>query len=657
MSEQNRNDIPMGSEGMTPEQEAALRATLTDTYDTAEPSDRLVRRVQEMATAADRRPTRRFPALHPARLGWVMALLLVVGVTVAYRWLFNRPGEYAVQLVPQNALMVLTVDLFPSPGQVPLYRRIDQAIKNEGLQDKIDGAVTEGLEKSPVGREIRPYVAKSLALAMIDPSPQPHFEKAQPVIFLKVADQGEVEELLAKYGTRGTRSGLTYFSFKKDNLNATIIGGYLVLSPVVDLLSLVNRTYAGQVNSVAYLHEYQLARSELPEDANMMLFLSPTALATLDQESKQIGVNPLRQTQWMAVSATLRDQGVMFHYRMPMDSAKLQGLRAMASIAPIDEEQYKRLPAGPYGLLAISQPSKYWTFVEDAVNAEGGARQELEKGLAEFEKETGISVPRDILPALNGTLWLAVYPDPVKPDGVQGLIVIDDTHGADPAQLAEKIKALTEGASSEKGKHGIRFTSQQRGEATIWKMDKASQKELTSGLTEAFGGSEHHVGSPKEGPSVHVQMDKKDDVTITYAQVGKAILIASSPSMLERAVAVYQGQGPSLAQDPAVSAMRQNATPGSQSVLMVNVASILEKLRPEMEKSMKGGDSPINVDDVLRLFGGTDNGIIISGKYDGRISSGTFFLPLNYENAVHLMAQGSKFMEQAGHKADVKTLE
>jgi hypothetical protein len=655
MSEQNRNDIPYGGEAATPEQEQALRSTLTDAYSTAEPSDRLIRRVQEMATAADRRPARRFPELRPARLGWAMALILVVGVTLAYRWFFYRPGEAAVQLVPQNALMVMTVDLVPSAGQIPLFRRIGEAIKNEGLQEKIDGAVTEGLEKSPVGREIRPYVATSLALAMIDPSPQPHFEKAQHVILLKVNNHGKVSELLAKYGAQGTRSGLTYYGFKKDNFSAALIGEYLVLSPAVDLLVLVSRTHAGQVNSVAYLHEYQLARSELPEDANMMLFLSPTALATLDQESKQLGVNPLRQSQWMAVSATLRDQGVMFHYRLPMDSKRLQGLRAMASIAPIDEAQYSRLPSGAYGLFAISQPSKYWSYVEDAVDSEGGARQELDKGLAEFEKETGISVPRDILPALNGTLWMAVYPDPGKPDGVQGLMIIDDTNGADPVQLAEKIKAMTERMTADKGKPGVRFTSQQRDGATIWRLDEQSRKELTSDLKEAFGGRSKQLASPKGGPKVQISVNEEEDATITYAQVGKAILIASSPAMLERAVAVYQGNGPSLAQDAAFTNMRQNALPGSQSVLMVNLGSILERLRPTMEKATKDGELPFRPDEFIRLFGGPDNGLIASGKYDGRIATGTFFLPLNYETVVHMLAEGSKMVEGGDDEAPVDT--
>src|SRR5256885_1601998 len=102
----------------------------------------------------------------------------------------------------------------------------------------------------------------------------------------------------------------------------------------------------------------------------------------------------------------------------PADSAKrpceafiatVRTMRRFAETAAIDPNGFKRIPDGAHGLWCISQPSRYWQYVEDAVRTSDQGRKQLDEGLREFEKETGISVPREILPAFNGTIWMAAY--------------------------------------------------------------------------------------------------------------------------------------------------------------------------------------------------------------------------------------------------------
>ena len=616
--------------------ESRLREALADAYPAADPSDDLHRRVETMALEYDRRPSRGSWRVIPSRLAFAMILLLIVGGTLAYRYLMNRPGEQAIQLIPANALMVVTIDLKPSAAQVPVFKRIQNAIQNQGIEKRFEDALNSTGQDSEIVRAVKPHITNSLAFAML-PRPGATADNADPVLFLSLKDAGEVEKILARRGTRSLANGLTYYRLKNDNSNAAIIAEYLVLSQAPAALAQINQIHQNDgVQSVATLREYQWARSALPEDANFMFFLSPSALAELDKESKTIGVNPFRTTKWFGISATLRDQGIMFDYRWPYDSSAMPGLKHMAQIPPVDDSIYKRLPTGAYGVMLLSQPSRYWDFIRDAVSIEPGAREEFVKGMAEFEKETGISVDRDIMPGLNGSFWLAIYPDPATEVGA--VVVFDDANGADPARLADKVRTYVAGASAKEPGGPVRFLPFQNGNVTFWKLDDDSKKALNNELQGAVSNV-NPAGPPPANQA------KKPEATIVYAQVGRAVLIASSQELLDKAVSTYGGGGLSLADDPAFQGMRSNVTPGSQTVFMVNLAMIMQKIGPHLEKEFK--DSGVNPDDIIRLFGDASTGLVASGKYDGAIQTGNFFLPLEYERVVTLMTTAARAMEKS----------
>ncbi len=614
------------------EQDNRLREALNEAYPGNEPSENLYRRVETMAVEYDRRPARGSWKVIPSRLGFAFILLLIVTGTIAYKILTNRPGEQAIHLIPANALMVMTVDLTPSAAQIPVFNRIQKAIQNQGLEKQFEGALNSAGQDSEIARAVKPHVTNSLAFAML-PKPGASAENADPVIFFSLKDTDEVAKILAQRGTRAAVNGLTYYRLKNDNTSAAIIAEYLVMAQAPSALAQIARMHSDAgLRSVAELREYQWARGALPEDANFMFFLSPSALAELDKESKAFGVNPFRTTKWFGISATVRDQGIMFDYRWPYDSNAMPGLKHMAQIPPVDDSIYKRLPSGAYGVTLLSQPSRYWDFIRDAVSIDPGARQEFTKGMAEFEKETGISVDRDIMPGLNGSFWLAVYPDPNTEVGV--VAVFDDANGADPAALADKVRAYVAGDSVKKPAEIVRFLPLQRGNATYWHLDDASKKALNEGLQGA--ASSVNPG----GPPPEVQQPKKPEATVVYAQVGKAVLIASSQDLLDKAVAAYGGGGLTLADDPAFQGMRSKVAPGSQTVFMVNLAMIMQRVGPALEKEMKG--SGVDPQDIVRLFGDVNTGLVASGKYDGAIQTGNFFLPLEYESAINLIGAAAK---------------
>src|SRR5207247_394214 len=120
-------------------------------------------------------------------------------------------------------------------------------------------------------------------------------------------------------------------------------------------------------------------------------------------------------------------------------------------------------------------------------------------GIAGFEKETGISVPRDILPGLKGRLWLAVYPDREGPKSfVDGLIVIEDANGADPAGLAAKVRGYVEKTSGKESP--VRFVQSERPSGTEWRLDPDTQRKLDKGF-----GSNADKGAKKG--NIHISLD------------------------------------------------------------------------------------------------------------------------------------------------------
>lgn len=644
---------------------------------------------------------------------FAVLLMLIVGASLAYKVFFKRPGEQAIQFIPSDAFVVVTLDTNPSPGQTPIFNRIKKALEQEGLTKRMETAIADTVQKSPVVAQVRPYTSNSFAFTMLNqPGKQSSFDM-EPVVLVSITDPAKVQESLDKNGKKQTTDGATVYKFAQDQTFAAVIGNYLVIGPKAADIARIDAVRRGDTQSVASLLEYQEARAALPEDANLMVFLSPTAMKEIqDTTKKSSGLGGYDAMKWMAFSATLRDEGVAFDYRMPMDQAKMPALKHSAEIAALDFGMLKKLPSGAYGLMAMAQPDHYWDSFTEMGKKDPKFGKQMDDGIAEFEKQTGMSVQRDILPGLKGDIWMAVYPDTRGADrGVDGLILIDDSNGADPASLAEKVRTYVTKSSSEKGKQGVTFQSQQKGAATVWSLDEKSTKEMRDGMTgmassnpftghsapsagmplttegtpgtQGFPGAQGGPGAPSQigndvlkpdyiqsnerprfGPSPQgnvggpVQIAQRpepspeakrfaENKTVVYAQIGKAVLIASSQEMLDKALTVYQGQGASLADDAAYAGMRDKLPQGSQSAMMVNLGAIMQALRPTIEKAMKGSDSSFTADDIVNLFG-QSAGMVMGGKYDGKTATGTFFMPISYERAIHSMGALMKTIEDAG---------
>jgi hypothetical protein len=614
-----------------------------------------------------------------------LALLSVLGFT-AYKYFFDRPGEAAIALIPADADLVVTLDTNPSTQQLATFHKIATALKQEGILEKLDDTLTAVLNQNPVARRIRPYVAKSMALAVWMPSvgfdrgPEP-----DGAFFLALTNAEEVDSILSDSIPNDRSHGFTIYNVDKKVFGA-VIGNYLVVGPNANVLSKINMVRSGSGQSVAQLPEYQNARASLAADANLMAFVSPDALAAMDQ-GKNKGMNPMQGFKWMAMGMALRDAGLEFTFQCPMNQAKMPSLKHLAEIKPLDMNVLNRLPEGAYGVLAYSQVAKYWDFIGETASQDPKAKNEMEKGLAEFEKQTGISIDNDIVPAFGGNLMLAVYPSPTMgADSADGILMIDDANGANPAAMVDKVRGFIEKATAKEGKP-IKFVSQKQGDVTIWRLDSGSQREFANKLangkqnkqTEALPEPPVMLGEadvqgdavPAEPKGVQdlsdgdrdvlakIEAHKKDtppaleDKTLIYAQIGNSVVIASSEAMMTRALQAYRGGGRSLADDPAFAGMQGRVHEGAQNMIMVNLHGIMQILRPKIEESNNG---PVSVDDIVNIFGGPNTGLVGSGRYDGQVMVGELFMPLDYQRLVKMMGQGMRHEDavQQQHQLSIR---
>jgi hypothetical protein len=138
------------------------------------------------------------------------------------------------------------------------------------------------------------------------------------------------------------------------------------------------------------------------------------------------------------------------------------------------------------------------------------------------------------------------------------------------------------------------------------------------------------------GP-VQQEMNNLNNKELIYAQVGHAVLIASSRRMMDRALDTYLHGTGALADDPAYAQMIRQAPAGTQSLLLVDLPGIIQAFRPQLANTMGGSNSSTTADDITRLFG-QNTGIVGAQQYDGRVIRGYLFLPLNYEQVIRMIA-------------------
>ena len=587
------------------------------------------------------------------------AFVVATGSVTAYRHYFRRPGELAVNLIPADALAVITVDTNPAPDQVALFKRIQDAMKAAGLSDKLDEAFHDISDKSTILHDARPYISDNYAVAMYEKAPK----DMDALLYVAVTDRAKIQDLLDKNGEKKNYRSISYVSLTKEKMCVQLRDNYLLISDAPQAFVWADGIRMDRQKPVSSLPEYQEARAAMPADASLLVFVSPKALQELQDQSKAIlsaqtknravpAYPVTAMPKWMAYSATVQDTGLAIDFRVPMDENTAPYLKTLAQIAAISPDALKHLPTGAYTVSTLSQPGKYYNVVRDVFATDKKSQGEMDKTLAEMQKETGFSMVSDIVPAFNGDLTVAIYPDANHADGViDAVLLADDANDANPAALADKVRLWIEKESGkEKKSETIRFIPSAHDGATFWYLDAHSQKSLSKALGDADPTktpparkalkhpARFDAATANAQPQVNPYLEEK---TIAYAQVGKAFILATSKAMLNRAALAYQGHAASLADDPGYADLQRSLTPGSQNYALISLGHIMERLQPELKKSLQGEDAEM-ANDMMQMFGSENAGVAFSAKYDGKMSIGSVLIPLNYEKIISVIGKAAK---------------
>lgn len=351
----------------------------------------------------------------------------------------------------------------------------------------------------------------------------------------------------------------------------------------------------------------------------------------------------------------IRAEGIDVVLLSPLDPPQGMATSQSSRFTPLSDALWRRLPSGAYGMMAYSQPGKAYSYLTASIHGDADTKRMIDDAVAGFQRDTGLSVTHDVLPAMMGNVVVAVYPDADNPKkSADGLIVLDDTNSADPTGLAERVRALIERQTSRNGGTAWHFRLEKRHGAKIQTLDEASQQALRyslGGNTQDIlstigvsGGPANSRGNSEALGRDTAQTQRDIDVqsavgnkTLTFAQIGHAVLIATSQHMLDRAIAAYSSGVDTLADDAGYTRMRHHVAEGTQNVFFLAIPSIMEASRPTLTKALASSHTGISPDDILRLVGTPGVGLVATQQYDGKTVKMTMFLPMGYDRVLHLV--------------------
>jgi hypothetical protein len=534
-------------------------------------------------------------------VGWWLlgtTAILAGGAAVGYKVFFGRAGEAAISYLPADAQVVLTVDLTPSPQQATTFEQIRQALKQEGLLDELEKGLAANLDKNKLISDLRPHIKNNVAAAMW--GIEPGKDSKNVVLLLAVDDPVAVKNALGKELRAYKLENEDAYVIDKEG-TACVIGSYLTIASNEESLKQVIATKNGKGKSVAQLPEYLDARKALPQDANAMLFISSSALKEAGKEAQQqfAVANPFANAGWFSMGLTVRAEGLLCSVRSPFDSTRMPEAAALAKLPNLNLKALSLMPAGAYGVAALSQPAAIFRTIQAFARKDSKSLGEMEDGLAKMRKETGFDLERDVLPAFDGEITAALYPGPDDKDP-DALFVIDNSNGATPAEFAEKFRAAAASGRFDKdGKH-----------AKI--------------ADESYGGADIHWLDLSDDPSAKGK-------TPGYAIVNGSVIAGTSHDLIREAIRTAKGGGNELGSDPRYAKMLKKNVKDARFAIMID----LPRLLIAATAKSNGPNWDWN-----RFFG--DDGVAFSASYDGKKAVAELFIPVNWTEAIHRVGQQAR---------------
>lgn len=564
------------------------------------------------------------PSARIRRVGLGLALSTVcVGAWAglsAFRQITARTGEAALSLVPSDALAVASIDLSPSASQILAFKHIDDSLQRNGMSELVGSGIADLFEPHAPGKEgLRPLLTRHGALVLLA-SADGKLEQSKPVGLVAVTSGADALTALQKGGVTRYYKGFRYYKLKNGQQLYAVFDNVLAIAGEPESLYAIYQTKSGQKAPITTVADFQSARTQLADDANLMVFASPRVFNSLPSEVQY------RANGWISMGMAIREGGIGMTYAGASDMSAMPGLAKFGEIAPVRSDLFKVLPSGAYGTIAMSQPTKMFEGFEDAILTGVDAKKGLRDMEDSMAKETGMSLRKDVLPAFRGNSIFAAYPSEAPTAGVDGLVVIDDLQGATPADAADRFMDWVARQMEKEGGQPIPWTKRVDGDVTYFRINDKVEGDMKKNL---FGGPE---GRTKQVLS--------QDKTVAWAFVGKTVLLATSQKLLDRAIVAYRTKTDTLATDPKLGRIESEVTNGSQQIGAFSVARIAEGIQNTVEKRDLDEPQAKPWRSLLAAFTKLDEPLRFHARMfpDGRFTGGTF-IPMDYDKMIDLAGE------------------
>lgn len=549
----------------------------------------------------------------------------------AFRSFFARPGEGALRLIPKSAIMFGTADLSPSPSQTLVFKKIDDALARNGLDKKIDGALTDIVAHGPVGDELRPYSKRAAAFAMLAPEAGGEVKPDDSfVAYFSLTDGGKVAKILADKGRKLFWRGTQYYQLDRDGVPGMMVIGDTLVVGSGKVLNQVEMVSEGKASSIEDRADFVAERQKLDADCNVMVFVAPEAFELFAKDAPKETKEMMAANKWMAMGIAVREGGISLSFNGNYDEGKAKWLSSMSSIAPLRSDLMAVLPKGAYSVTALSQPSKYFESFEMAMAQEPEGKKAVREMESSLAKEANLSLRQDVLPAFQGNAILAIYPSESaeKVAGVDVLLVVDDKNGAKAGALAERLREFAERQIEKEG-HDKPFEVSTSGDVKKYRLVGDAERELQDGFDKSFEGD--------DAPFDKAAMTK--DKTITWAIVGETVVASSSAKLLDRAIAGLSSHENGLATDPRWTSAQKTLLSGSQVLTTFSIARIAEGVENTVRTEKMDQEGAKTFKDVIDALKTLTEPFSVQSKMSGGEMNTHLFIPMDYDKLLDLLGR------------------
>ena len=370
----------------------------------------------------------------------ILLPLLAIGAVgfgaVGVMSLLERRGEAAISMIPADAALAISFDNTPSPSQVMLFKEIGEAMEDSGMNRFVD-EMMDAQGVPPEVRAIKENLKGSFAVGIWG-----DIASAQPDMILAAAmnDTGAAENIVKQHGKRIDNVSVPAYQVD-DDVVVAFHNGYALVTNKADSLQRAMSAAKNEIQSLDETASYKKAREALPDDASFMLFANGEAIAKADEDTRKmyeaIGI---KKAGWAAVGATILDSGIQIDMYQDMQGAG-ELAEAYEEIPELTYSSVSKLPGGAIGVLGVSDAGRMIEAMLDSIEvSELGS--EVDEGMAEMEKETGLSLREDFLPALAGETYMALYPPKGGDDDEPTFVLMfDEQNGGNPESAARKLIA------------------------------------------------------------------------------------------------------------------------------------------------------------------------------------------------------------------------